>query len=249
MAKALITGAGNGMGKDMAIILAEKGYDVVLVSRDEEKLKQTAKCIPTNAEIIPLDLSSRKNCMELYSRVRDIDVLINNAGYGLYGEFGTVSLKDEMNMLDLNVSAVHILTKLYLRDFIKRNKGYILNVASLAAFGSGPLMSTYYATKAYVYSLTMAIHEELRVKKSRVGVSVFCPGPVDTGFNGRAGVKFTLRPLDSRYASYRAIKGMFRKKSVIFPSFENRFTAVLCRLAPMKLVPMVCYRIQKKKNP
>ncbi len=249
MAKALITGAGSGMGKDMAIILAEKGYDVVLVSRDEEKLKQTAKCIPTNAEIIPLDLSSRKNCMELYSKVRDIDVLVNNAGYGLYGEFDSTSLKDEMNMLDLNVSAVHILTKLYLKDFLKRNKGYILNVASLASFGVGPLMSTYYATKAYVYSLSMAVHEELRVKRSKVGVSVFCPGPVDTGFNKRAGVKFTLRPLESRYAAQRAIKGMFRRKAVIFPSFENRLTAFFCRFMPMKLVPKVCYKIQKKKNP
>ncbi len=248
MATALITGASGGMGRDMAILLAEKGYDLILVARNEEKLKKLANKLNTNVRVIPMDLSIRKNCYKLHGMTGNVDILINNAGYGEWGEFYYTSLHRELNMIDLNISALHILTKLYLRDFVKKNRGYILNVSSLAAFGSGPLMATYYATKAYVYKLTTAINEELRVRRSKVRISVFCPGPVDTGFNERAGVSFSLKPLNSMEASRIALKGMFRKKMVIIPGFTEKIVSVLSGLAPLRLVLMVCYRIQHSKG-
>lgn len=248
MATALITGASGGMGRDMAILLSEKGYDLILVARNGDKLTKLAKLLKTQVTVIPMDLSIRENCYKLHSIARNIDILINNAGYGDWGEFYYTSLHKEMNMIDLNIGALHILTKLYLRDFVKRNKGYILNVSSLAAFGSGPLMATYYATKAYVYKLTTAINEELRVRRSKVHISVFCPGPVNTGFNDRAGVSFTMKALDSMEASRIALRGMFWGKVVIIPSVLNYVTALLCKIAPLRVILMVCYNIQKEKN-
>ena len=236
------------MGRDMAILLSKKGYDLILVARNGDKLKRLAEKLPVQVTVIPMDLSVRKNCYKLHSIARNIDILINNAGFGEWGEFYYTSLDKELNMIDLNVGAMHILTKLYLRDFVKRNKGYIMNVSSLAAFGSGPLMAAYYATKSYVYKLTTAINEELRARKSKVHISVFCPGPVDTGFNDRAGVSFSMKSLNSMEASRRALRGMFWRRTVIIPSFSNRITALMCKFAPLRLVLMVCYRIQHSKR-
>lgn len=248
MAKALITGASSGMGRDMAIILSKMGYDIVLAARNEEKLKETAEKIDTEVTIIPIDLSIRKNCFRLYREVRDIDILINNAGFGQWGEFCKSDLKEELNMINLNICALHVLTKLYLRDFVKRNKGYILNVSSLAAFGAGPLMAAYYATKSYVYKLTTAINEELRVRRSKVGISVFCPGPVDTGFNKRAGVSFSVKALHSMEASKIAVNGMFARKMVIVPTVKEKIVALMSGVAPLRLVLIVCYKIQCSKG-
>lgn len=248
MATALITGASGGMGRDMAILLAERGYDLILVARNEDKLKELAESLNTDVRVVPMDLSIRKNCYKLHGMTGNVDILINNAGFGEWGEFYYTSLHKELNMIDLNISALHILTKLYLRDFVKKNRGYILNVSSLAAFGSGPLMATYYATKAYVYKLTTAINEELRVRRSKVRISVFCPGPVDTGFNERAGASFSVKPLNSMEASRIALKGMFAKKMVIIPSFSEKMVSILSGFAPLRLVLMVCYRIQHSKG-
>ncbi|MDO4300255.1 MAG: SDR family NAD(P)-dependent oxidoreductase [Clostridia bacterium] len=248
MATALITGASSGMGRDMAVLLAEKGFNLILVARNEAELKKAAEGISTQVTIIPMDLSIRKNCYKLHSIAKNIDILINNAGFGAWGEFYYSDLKNELNMIDLNISALHILTKLYLRDFVRKNKGYILNVASLASFGSGPLMATYYATKAYVYKLTTAINEELRQRRSRVHISVFCPGPVDTGFNDRANVSFAIKPLDSMEAAKKALRGMFWRKTVIIPGFSNRLTMLLCKVVPLRLVLITCFHIQRGKS-
>ncbi len=248
MATALITGASGGMGRDMAILLAERGYDLILVARNGDKLKELAESLNTDVRVIPMDLSIRKNCYKLHGMTGNVDILINNAGFGEWGEFYYTSLHKELNMIDLNISALHILTKLYLRDFVKKNRGYILNVSSLATFGSGPLMATYYATKAYVYKLTTAINEELRVRRSKVRISVFCPGPVDTGFNDRAGVSFSVKPLNSMEASRIALRGMFAKKMVIIPSFSEKMVSILSGFVPLRIVLMVCYRIQHNKG-
>ena len=164
---ALITGASSGIGADMARILSDKGYDLILVARNKKKMEILAKELKTNVEIIPLDISSTYNCTELYNLVKkkNIDVLINNAGFGLFGEFTSTKLDKELDMIELNIKTVHTLTKLFLKDFVKKDKGYILNVASSAAFMPGPLMATYYSTKAYVLHLTESINEELRRKK------------------------------------------------------------------------------------
>ena len=183
--KALITGASSGIGKDMAIYLSSLGHEVILVSRDDEALKKVQKNIKGKSRVIVMDLNDKNNCIKLHKMVEkdNIDILINNAGFGTFGEFIDTSLDKELDMINVNITAVHILTKLFLKDFVKRDSGYILNVSSSAAFQPGPLMATYYSTKAYVLRLTTALYEELRKIKSNVHVSVLCPGPVKTNFN------------------------------------------------------------------
>ena len=247
---ALITGASSGIGADMARILSDKGYDLILVARNKRKMEVLAKELKTNAEIIPMDISSTYNCTELYNLVKkkNIDVLVNNAGFGLFGEFCCTKLDKELDMIELNVKTVHTLTKLFLKDFVKKDKGYILNVASSAAFMPGPLMATYYATKAYVLHLTESINEELRRKKSNVFICALCPGPVSTNFNKVAGVSFNLESLESYDVAKYAVKQMFKKKVVIIPGFKIKMGVFALRLLPMSLVRKIAYKIQKNKE-
>ena len=186
--KALITGASSGIGKDMALYLSELGYDLILVAKTKEKLEKVKEQIKTKAIIIVADLSKREEVEKLYYQTKKekIDLLINNAGFGAFGTFDQIDLAKELEMIEVNIKALHILMKLFLRDMEKRDQGIILNVASSAAFYPGPLMATYYATKVYVYRLSLALQEELKKKKSKVQVSVLCPGPVDTNFNQEA---------------------------------------------------------------
>ena len=173
--KALITGASSGMRKDMAKVLSEKGYELILVARDEQKLEEAAKEIGKNTQIIVADLSDVETCKKIYEQASDIDLLINNAGFGDCGQFIETDLEKEIKMINTNITAYHILTKLYLKKFQEKNKGQILNVASIAGFLPGPLMSTYYATKAYVLRLSEGIREELKKINSNVHISVLCP--------------------------------------------------------------------------
>ena len=152
--RALITGASSGIGREFAKILSKKGYDLVLVARDKEKLEEVKKELSTNIEIVCLDLSISENCKMLYNNYPDMDLLINNAGFGDCGNFSSTSLDKELSMISTNITAYHILTKLYLINMKKKNSGHILNVASIAGFMPGPLMSTYYATKAYIVRLS-----------------------------------------------------------------------------------------------
>lgn len=246
--KALITGASTGLGYDFAQILSKEGYDLVLVARSKEKLEQLKQKLNTNVEIEVMDLSNLNNVHKLSEKYKqDIDLLINNAGFGECGYFDETSLNKELNMIDLNIKSLHILTKDFLKEFIKKDKGQILNVASSAAFQPGPLMATYYATKSYVYNLTMAIYEELRTKKSKVKVSVLCPGPVNTEFNKRANVSFSLKGLESKEVASYTIKCLNKNKLVIIPGTTMKISAFLNRLAPKKLVLKIVYKIQSKK--
>ena len=247
--KALITGGSSGIGRDMAIYLSKLGYNVILVSKDENKLKSVIKSIKGSSYYV-CDISSKEECIRLYNKVKseNIELLINNAGFGKFGEFNEISLEDELNMIDVNIKGVHILTKLFLNDFIKRDSGYILNVASSAAFEPGPLMATYYSTKAYVLRLTTSIYEELRRKKSNVHISVFCPGPVRTNFNNVANVKFEIKSISSDYAAKYAIDKMFKNKLVIIPTFYMKALVFLTRLTPTKLLARIAYNIQNKKR-
>ncbi|MFA5459121.1 MAG: SDR family NAD(P)-dependent oxidoreductase, partial [Bacilli bacterium] len=183
--KVLITGASSGIGMEMAKYLDTLNHDLILVARQKDKLINLKEQLTRKAKIITVDLADEDACLQLYQAVTDekIDILINCAGFGVYGEFAYTDLRKELDMIDINIKATHILTKLFLKDMKKRNKGYILNVSSLAAFQAGPLMASYYATKAYVLRMTTAIYEELRRNKSQVKISVLCPGPVATGFN------------------------------------------------------------------
>jgi len=248
--KALITGASSGIGKEMSKILSHKGYDLILVARRKKRLEELKKELPTKVKIITLDISSTFNCMKLYDKVKkeDIDIIINNAGFGLLGEFSETNIDKELDMIDTNIKAVHILTKLFLQDFILRDKGYILNVSSSASFLAGPLMSTYYATKNYVSRLTEAIYEELRRKKSNVYVGLLCPGPVDTEFNEVANVKFSLKGQSSEYVAKYAIDKMFKRKLIIIPGFKMKFICSMNKFVPKKLLLKITYNIQKKKD-
>lgn len=248
--KALITGASSGIGRDMARILSEQGWDLILVARRKDKLEKLKKQLKTDVKIITMDVSSTFNCTKLYNRVKDedIDLLINNAGFGKFGEFNNIKLDEELDMIDVNIKAVHILTKLFLNDFTKLNRGYILNVASSAAFQAGPLMATYYASKAYVLRLSEAIYEELRQIKSNIGISVLCPGPVDTEFNKIAKVNFAVKAMDSRTVAEYAIKQMFKKKIIIIPGTTMKLCYYGMKFIPRKVLLRIDYKIQTKKE-
>lgn len=246
--KVLVTGASSGIGKELAIELSKLGYDLILVSRSEAELKDVASLCNTKTDIYACDLSTLESCKKLFNKYKNVDILINNAGFGAYGEFFTVNLDKELNMIDLNVRAVHVLTKLYLGEMIKKNSGRILNVASTAAFLPGPLMSTYYATKSYVFNLTTAIYEELRKSKSMVKVSVLCPGPVETNFNNVANVKFALKGLSAKEVAKYTIKKMFKNKLVIIPGITSKLGVLGCKILPLKLLLKIDYNIQNRKE-
>lgn len=177
----------------------------------------------------------------------NIDILINNAGFGLFGIFTEADLTRELEMIDLNIKAYHILTKLFLKDFVEKDKGYILNVASSAGFMAGPRLSTYYATKNYVLKLTMAINEELRQSGSNVVVSALCPGPVNTNFNKVAMGEFSIKEASPKYVAEYAIDKMFKKKMIIVPTLRIKLGIFLLRLIPYRLQLIYCYHIQGKK--
>ena len=246
--KALITGASSGIGYEMAIYLSELGYDLYVVARNGDKLNLLKKEVKTNVNIFKYDLSIVDNCYKLYDKVKneEIDIVINNAGFGTYGNYEVDNLDIELNMIDLNVKCLHILTKLFINNkSVKR----ILNVASSAGLmKGGPLMSGYYATKSYVCSYSFALYEELRRNNSDKKISVLCPGPVDTEFNKRANVKFNLKSLDARYVSRYAIDMMFKNKLIIIPGLTVKLGIFFSRFIPTKLLLRISYIIQKKKN-
>jgi len=246
--KALVTGASNGIGKEMAIYLSELGYDLVVVARSGNKLLELKEELNTKVTVFEYDLSILDNCYKLYEELKDekIDIVINNAGFGVFGNYDSETLDKEMNMIDLNVKCLHILTKLFVNN---KHTKRILNVSSSAGLMvGGPLMSGYYATKSYVCSYSFALYEELRRNKSNKKISVLCPGPVDTGFNKRANVKFNLKSLDARYVARYAIDNMFKNKLIIIPGFTVKMGIFFSRFIPRKLLLRISYNIQKKKG-
>lgn len=245
--KALITGASSGMGLDMANYLVSLGYDLFVVSTKKEELDKIYRNFKVDVRTIGLDLSISDNCVKLYEMLKNenIDILINNAGFGDAGNFVETSLKKELNMIDLNIRAYHILTKLFLGDFVKRDYGRILNVASIAGFMPGPYMATYYATKSYVVNLSLAIYEELKCINSNVKISIFCPGPVNTNFSSVANVKFNIREINSNYAAKYAIDSMFKDKLIIIPP-NMKLNKFLIKVVPIKLILLVESKIQKR---
>ncbi len=250
--KALITGASSGMGKEFARYLAELGYDLIIAARRTDKLNELKEELSNvDVRVITIDLSNEQDAYDLYRHLtfdgEEIDFLINNAGFGAYGRFTEVDLEREIQLIHTNVSSLHILTKLYLNDMVKRGSGHILNVGSMAGFCAGPTFSSYYASKNYVVRLTQAIHEELRRDGSKVTISALCPGPVDTGFNDVANVKFSVKGLDAkmvaRYAVDRALKG----KMLIIPGFTMKVVKVMEHFLSEKRLTRLSYNVQSKK--
>ncbi len=248
--KALVTGASSGIGRDIARALVCRGWDVILVARRVDRLMELKKELGKHASCVRCDVSRVDECIKLHEVLQkeDIEMLVNCAGFGLCGFFTETSLDKELEMIDTNIKAVHVLTKLFLQDFMLKNKGYILNVASIAGFFSGPLMATYYATKNYVVSMTGAIYEELKRRGSSVQISAFCPGPVDTEFNKIAHVKFSSAPIDSKTAATLALDGLMAGKLYIIPTVKMKCLKFVKRLLPDKTITHFCYSFQKKKR-
>ena len=249
--KILITGASSGIGKDMAKVLNKKGNELILIAKNKEKLEKVKeeleKTNNAKIEIISKDISKEENCIGIYEQNKDIDILINNAGFGDCGNFTKTSLEKEINMINTNIIAYHILTKLYLKAMKEKNSGKILNVASIAGFMPGPLMATYYATKAYVVRLSEAIREELKKEKSKVQISILAPGPVNTNFNNVANVKFHMREANSMQVAKYAIKKLEKGKFYIIPGLDIKIAKIAVKLFPTTLISKVNYKIQERK--
>ena len=248
--KALITGATSGIGLSMARILAGKGWELILTGRNTDILQKLKKELKTSTEVITADLSDKNEVFRVYEfcREKSVDMLVNNAGYGIFGKFDETDLNDELNMINVNITALHILTKLFLRDFKRRDSGIILNVASSAGFLTGPLLSSYYASKNYVVRLSLAIAEELRRENSNVSITLLCPGPVNTNFNRRAGVTFSVKPISPDYAAEYALKKAFARKLIAIPTLTVQAGVFASRFIPHKLLSAVTYNIQKRKE-
>ena len=246
--RVLITGASSGIGRDMARYFSKLGYELVLVSRNEEELNKLKEELKTKVEVIAMDLSIKENCYKLYEEAKDIDILINNAGFGVFGKFVETDLEKEVNLIQTNVMAVHILTKLYLKDMVKKDKGHILNVASIAGFMPGPLMAAYYASKNYVVTLTRSINKELKKSKSNVKLSLLCPGPVNTNFNNVANVKFKVKALSSQYVAKYAVDRMLKGKLIIIPGILIKIAKVMSKITPTAIVEEISYHMQVAKS-
>ena len=245
--KALVTGASSGIGRDIAKELSEKGYELILVARDLEKLNELKSELKTNSEIVSMDVSRTENCKQLHEKYKDIDILVNNAGFGDCGYFTDTNLEKEIQMINTNIIGYHVLTKLYLKDMKEKNSGKILNVASIAGFMPGPLMATYYSTKSYVVRLSESIREELRREKSNVQISILCPGPVNTNFNKVADVQFALKGLRSEYVAKYAVENMLKDKFYIVPGWKIKLARLGAKIAPSSFVAKISYKMQRRK--
>lgn len=246
---ALITGASSGLGLEFAKQLSALGYDIIAVARRTDRLEKLKSELPTVVTPFTADLSKISECTRLYEETKhlDIDIVINNAGFGLLGEFCDTDYSRELEMTDVNCKAPLVLTKLYLGKMLERNKGYILNVCSVGGSMPGPLISVYYATKAYLLSLTRAVGEEVRRKNGKVYIGAVCPGPVDTEFTKVAKGTGGIKSRSAQYVASYTLKKMFKGKTEIFPGIEVKLSYIAAKLMPSKLMMRFTYNIQKKK--
>lgn len=251
---ALVTGASAGIGRDIARSLAKHGINLIITARRKDRLIQLKEELKAEygvkVKTITADLSDARQCIELYDRVKkhNIDIFINNAGLGVFGEFTETDLDRELEMIDVNIKAFHILFKLFVKEFSKRGCGYILNTASSAGFFPGPMFSSYYASKAYILRMSQAVYEELRARRSGVYISVLCPGPVETEFIDKAGVKFMFPPQSSEYVAEYAVREMFGGRFMICPSPMIIAGKTLSRFAPDKAVAYATRLIQSHRE-
>lgn len=251
MKYAVVTGASSGIGADFARNLAARGYGLILVARREDRLKTLATEISTPVEIFTADLSRREECERLgeFMDKFEIGVFINNAGFGDCGSFTETDLNKEIQMIDVNVRALHVLSKIAIKHLQKcSDKAFLLNVGSSAGLlPAGPYMSTYYASKAYVVSLSQGIAFELKEARSNVSLSVLCPGPVKTEFNAVANVRFAIPGIEPKFCADYALAQLFKGKTIIVPGLvmklANFFSPILPRCLKLSITAMQ----QKKK--
>lgn len=256
---ALVTGGSGGIGYELAKCAARDGYNLILVARSDDKLKQIAQdfshSYQINVHIIQQDLSIQGAAKKVYDEAGDIDgnveILINNAGFATFGPFTETEIEPELAMMQLNMVALTHLTKLFLSEMIDRGSGKIMNVASTAAFQPGPLMAVYYATKAFVLSFSEAIAEELN--GTGISVTALCPGPTETGFQSRADME------DSKLVSGRDImsaeevaktgyQAMMTGKRVVIPGVMNKIMAASIRFTPRKMVTGIVKKMQEREE-
>jgi uncharacterized protein len=252
----LITGASGGIGKELAKLFAKDGFNLVLVARSNENLMKVKKEIELNNSItihtFSKDLSKESEIITLKEEISNhtiqIDYLINNAGFGLFGEFIDTDLKEELNMIDLNIRTVTHLTKIFLPGMVERNNGGVMNIASTAAFQPGPLMTVYYATKAYVLSFTEALQNEM--KGTNVKISAICPGATETNFGSRANLNesklFQSGLSDVKEVAKTSYDGFMNGKTIVIPGLTNKFLASSVRFMPRKMVTSIVRKIQRR---
>ena len=246
---ALITGASAGLGAEFARQLAARGQRLVLAAHRTERLEALAADLG-NARAVTVDLAAPGAAARLIAEVEQagesVELLVNNAGFGLHGRLAELDAERQREMIDLNCGALLDLTRAVLPGMIKRKSGGILNVASTAAFQPGPGMAVYFATKAFVLSLTEALHEE--VKPHGIRVSALCPGPTRTefgevaGFGGNGG--FDKLSMDSVTVVRAGLRGIDRNKAVVIPGMMNRTGAVSQRFVPRALVRKIAGAIK-----
>lgn len=246
MKTVLITGASAGIGREFAELFAREGYHLILVARRAQALRKLADSLQREHHIsvrtLAKDLSRPETPGEIYRELTEdsiaIDVLVNNAGAGVSGLFKETDLAAELSTIQLNLTALTHLTKVFLLDMVRRGAGKILNVSSTAAFQPGPTMAVYYATKAYVLSFSEALAEELG--GTGVTVTCLCPGPTLTEFQARAGISgirlLKFRTMDAAAVARRGYEGLMKGRALVIPGFFNRLFAWGVRFFPRRLV-------------
>ena len=251
---ALVTGASSGIGRDIARSLAKHGINVIITARRRDRLTELKNELVAEYGVkvmcIAADLSKERQVFGLYDAVKKykIDILINNAGFGVFGDFTETDLERELELINVNVKAFHILFKLFLRDFKKRGCGYILNTASVAGFLPGPLFSSYYASKGYIVRMTQAVAEELRPKRTGVHVSMLCPGPVATEFSETARVKFLFKAYSSEKLAEHAVREMFAGKLLITDNWLTKSIILLRKAVPDSVAAFATRLVQSKRE-
>ncbi len=249
--KAIVTGASGGLGAMIARELAARGFELILVARRQTETEALAQSLTVKTAVLSLDLCKEADCFALYENAKGsgVDLLVNNAGCGVFGSFSETDLSRELAMLDLNIRALHILIKLFLQEFTARGYGMILNVASVAAFAPGPLLSAYYASKSYVLRLDEAIAAELRYAHSGVSICTLCPGPIATDFNQNAGVLPSRHGANAQKIAAYAVKHTLKGKSrILLPGLSVKLGAFATWLLPARLTQRFLYRFQQKKR-
>jgi short-subunit dehydrogenase len=251
---ALITGASSGIGLDLAHLFAADGHDVVLVARSEGTLRELAGELEAkysiSARVIVADLARPDAPREVFAAAPPVDILVNNAGFGISGRFAETALRTELDIIQVNITALTHLTKLFLPQMLARGRGRILNVASTAAFQPGPLMAVYYATKAYVLSFSEAIAEELR--ETEVTVTALCPGPTATGFQkvadlGTESLLKLMKPVSSMDVARAGYRAMMRGQRVVIPGIKNKLGVQSVRITPRRVVTRVLRALQERR--
>jgi uncharacterized protein len=255
---ALVTGASGGIGEELARLFAADGHDLVLVARSRDKLSHLAEELKAkhgiDARVLASDLARPEAPQEIFDELNvkgvRVDALVNNAGFGSYGLFAETDLKSELDLLQVNIVALTHLSKLFLPSMIARRHGYVMNVASTAAFQPGPLMAVYYASKAYVLHLSEALSNEC--EGTGVRVSALCPGPTETGFAAAAGLGdsklFDRAVMDARTVAIEGYRGLFAGKAIVIPGFRNSLLARSIGFFPRGLVTKVVRGIQEKRS-